>query len=79
MIEPMLIDATRHLSLQLLLLPFLLILFLILIFILLLIVVQLHTKVCTSTDTTAGKSLTIASQLSPASAEAYTCPPVVPK
>ena len=31
------------------------------------------------TDNTAGRSLTIAFQLSPESAEQYTCPPVVPK
>src|SRR5262249_52254920 len=36
-------------------------------------------KVCTSTEYTAGKSRTIGIQLSPASAEQYTCPPVVPK
>src|ERR1700720_2141874 len=38
-----------------------------------------HVSVCTSTDTTAGRSRTIGAQLSPASADAYTCPPVVPK
>ena len=38
-----------------------------------------HGSVCTSTDSTAGRSRTIGAQLSPASAEAYTCPPVVPK
>jgi len=36
-------------------------------------------SVCTSTDSTAGRSRTIGDQLSPASAEAYTWPPVVPK
>src|SRR3977135_1599109 len=38
-----------------------------------------HASVCTSTESTAGRSRTIGFQLSPASAEAYTCPPVVPK
>ena len=38
-----------------------------------------HASVCTSTDRTAGRSLTMGAQLSPASADAYTCPPVVPK
>src|SRR6185436_9177011 len=38
-----------------------------------------HDSVCTSTDTTAGRSRTIGAQLSPASADRYTCPPVVPK
>ena len=38
-----------------------------------------HDSVWTSTDSTAGRSRTIGSQLSPASSEAYTCPPVVPK
>ena len=38
-----------------------------------------HVIVCTSTESTAGKSRTIGFQLSPASAEQYTCPPVVPK
>src|SRR5712671_6443397 len=38
-----------------------------------------HGSVCTSTDSTAGRSRTIGAQLSPASAEAYTCPPLVPK
>ena len=37
-----------------------------------------HGSVWTSTDTTAGRSRTMGAQLSPASAEAYTCPPVVP-
>ena len=36
-------------------------------------------SVCTSTESTDGKSCTIAFQLSPASADAYTWPPVVPK
>ena len=38
-----------------------------------------HASVCTSTESTAGRSRTMGAQLSPASAEAYTCPPVVPK
>ena len=38
-----------------------------------------HDSVCTSTDSTAGRSRTIACQWSPASGEQYTCPPVVPK
>jgi hypothetical protein len=38
-----------------------------------------HPIVCTSTLNTAGRSRTIGFQLSPASAEAYTWPPVVPK
>src|ERR1019366_7223342 len=38
-----------------------------------------HGSVCTSTDSTAGRSRTMAVQVSPLSAEAYTCPPVVPK
>src|SRR5271157_2241235 len=38
-----------------------------------------HGSVWTSTDSTGGRSRTIGSQLSPASADAYTCPPVVPK
>src|SRR4029453_10397963 len=38
-----------------------------------------HGSVWTSTDTTAGRSRTMGAQLSPASADAYTCPPVVPK
>ncbi len=38
-----------------------------------------HGSVCTSTESTAGRSRTMADQLSPASAEAYTWPPVVPK
>src|SRR5437899_10988990 len=37
-----------------------------------------HFRVCTSTDSTAGRSRTMGFQLSPASAYAYTCPPVVP-
>ncbi len=40
---------------------------------------SLYYSVCTSTESTAGKSRTIGAQLSPASLEAYTCPPVVPK
>ena len=36
-------------------------------------------SVCTSTDTTAGRSLTMAVQVSPPSRDAYTWPPVVPK
>ena len=35
--------------------------------------------VCTSTDRTGGRSLTIGDQVLPASGDAYTCPPVVPK
>ena len=38
-----------------------------------------HWSVCTSTESTAGRSRTIGAQVSPASADAYTCPPVVPK
>ena len=38
-----------------------------------------HGKVCASTETTDGRSRTMGVQLSPASAEAYTWPPVVPK
>jgi hypothetical protein len=38
-----------------------------------------HGNVWTSTETTAGRSRTMGAQLSPASADAYTCPPVVPK
>src|SRR3989454_6290682 len=38
-----------------------------------------HDSVWTSTETTEGRSRTMGSQLSPASADAYTCPPVVPK
>src|SRR6266536_1309300 len=38
-----------------------------------------HGNVWTSTDSTAGRSRTMGAQLSPASADAYTCPPVVPK
>src|SRR5262249_61119151 len=38
-----------------------------------------HGSVCTSTATTAGRCSTIGFQLSPASGETYTCPPVVPK
>ncbi len=42
-------------------------------------VLSLHGSVWTSTESTGGRSRTIGAQLSPASAEAYTCPPVVPK
>src|SRR5215470_13838355 len=38
-----------------------------------------HGNVWTSTERTAGRSRTIAAQVSPLSADAYTCPPVVPK
>ena len=38
-----------------------------------------HESVCTSTESTAGRSRTMGAQLSPESVEAYTCPPVVPK
>src|SRR5688572_29542079 len=38
-----------------------------------------HLSVCTSTDSTGGRSRTMGVQVSPASADAYTCPPVVPK
>src|SRR6267378_2360565 len=38
-----------------------------------------HGSVWTSTESTAGRSRTIGVQLSPPSAEAYTCPPLVPK
>ena len=38
-----------------------------------------HASVCTSTESTAGRSRTTAAQLSPASADAYTWPPLVPK
>ena len=38
-----------------------------------------HGNVWTSTETTAGKSRAMGAQLSPASVDAYTCPPVVPK
>jgi len=38
-----------------------------------------HGSVCTSTESTAGRSRTMGAQLSPASDDAYTCPPVVPK
>src|SRR5262249_27765010 len=38
-----------------------------------------HGRDCTSTDRTAGRSRTIGDQVSPESADAYTCPPVVPK
>jgi len=38
-----------------------------------------HLSVCTSTESTAGRSLTIGVHVSPESGDAYTCPPVVPK
>src|SRR2546429_6213784 len=38
-----------------------------------------HASVWTSTDSTAGRSRTMGAQLSPPSADPYTCPPVVPK
>src|SRR5437879_474478 len=38
-----------------------------------------HSSVWTSTESTAGRSRTMGVQLSPASVDAYTCPPVVPK
>ncbi len=38
-----------------------------------------HGSVWTSTERTAGRSLTIGAQLSPEFADTYTCPPVVPK
>src|SRR5436189_3166512 len=38
-----------------------------------------HRSVCTSTESTGGRSRTIGSQVSPESADAYTWPPVVPK
>src|SRR6266704_5311405 len=38
-----------------------------------------HGSVWTSTESTAGRSWTMGAQLSPVSADAYTCPPVVPK
>ncbi len=38
-----------------------------------------HASVWTSTESTGGRSRTIGAQLSPPLAEAYTCPPVVPK
>src|SRR5271156_3152968 len=38
-----------------------------------------HGSVCTSTESTLGKSRTMGAHVSPASADAYTCPPVVPK
>ena len=38
-----------------------------------------HGSVCASTESTAGRSRTIAVQLSPPSGDAYTWPPVVPK
>src|SRR5204862_7682006 len=41
-------------------------------------VLSLHGSVWTSTESTGGSSRTIGGQLSPASAEAYTCPQAVP-
>ena len=41
--------------------------------------VNAHFSVWTSTDSTAGRVLTMGAHVSPASAEAYTWPPVVPK
>src|SRR5207244_13609983 len=38
-----------------------------------------HGIVWASTDSTTGRSRTMGAQLSPASADEYTCPPVVPK
>lgn len=38
-----------------------------------------HDTVCTSTDRTAGRSRTIGAHVFPLFADAYTCPPVVPK
>src|SRR5215207_2237700 len=38
-----------------------------------------HDSVCTSTETTGGRSRTIGVQVSPESGEPYTWPPVVPK
>jgi len=38
-----------------------------------------HDRVCTSTESTAGRSRTMGAQLSPEFADTYTCPPVVPK
>ncbi len=38
-----------------------------------------HGSVWTSTESTAGRSRTMGAQVSPLSADAYTCPPVVPK
>src|SRR5688572_19723031 len=38
-----------------------------------------HFSVWTSTESTAGRSRTIGAHVSPASADPYTCPPVVPK
>src|SRR6266404_574067 len=38
-----------------------------------------HGSTWTSTDITGGRCRTMGAQLSPASAEAYTCPPLVPK
>src|SRR6202046_568825 len=38
-----------------------------------------HGSVWTSTESTAGRSRTMGDHVSPASADAYTCPPLVPK
>src|SRR5271156_1636492 len=38
-----------------------------------------HGSVWTSTESTVGRSCTMGDQVSPASADAYTCPPLVPK
>src|SRR5579859_1796304 len=38
-----------------------------------------HDRVWTSTESTGGRSRAMGCQLSPASDDAYTCPPVVPK
>src|SRR5579863_10057027 len=38
-----------------------------------------HGNVCTSTESTAGRFWAMAVQVSPASGDAYTCPPEVPK
>src|SRR6185369_14981090 len=38
-----------------------------------------HVSVWTSTESTGGRSRTMGVQVSPASADPYTCPPVVPK
>src|SRR5215213_1124879 len=37
-----------------------------------------HVSVCTSTESTGGRSLTIGTHVSPLSDDPYTCPPVVP-
>src|SRR5579862_1147392 len=41
--------------------------------------VMRHDSVWTSTESTGGRSCTMLCQVSPASDDAYTCPPVVPK